>query len=76
VPLRLSHCRFLAVFIRRIKQAIAFLRPIRYAKRVRCPVLLVMAKRDEVIPPWSVKKEHARLSNAQLVELNSGHFDP
>jgi hypothetical protein len=35
-----------------------------------------MAKRDEVIPPWSVKKEHARLSNAQLAELNSGHFDP
>jgi hypothetical protein len=35
-----------------------------------------MAKRDEVIPPWSVKKEHARLSNAQLVALNSGHFDP
>ena len=54
----------------------SFYRPIRYAKRVRCPVLLVMAKRDEVIPPWSVKREHARLSNAQLVALNGGHFDP
>jgi pimeloyl-ACP methyl ester carboxylesterase len=54
----------------------SFYRPIKYAKRVRCPVLLVMAKHDEVIPPWSVKKEHARLSNAQLVALSSGHFDP
>jgi pimeloyl-ACP methyl ester carboxylesterase len=54
----------------------SFYRPIRYAKRVRCPVLLVMAKRDEIIPPWSVKQEHARLSNAQLVALNSGYFDP
>jgi hypothetical protein len=35
-----------------------------------------MAKRDEVIPPWSVRKEHARISNAQLVALSSGHFDP
>jgi pimeloyl-ACP methyl ester carboxylesterase len=53
----------------------SFYRPIRYAKRVRCPVLLMMAERDEIIPPWSVKKEHARLSKAQLVALNGGHFD-
>jgi len=53
----------------------SFYRPIRHAQRVRCPVLLVMAKRDEVIPQWSVKKEQARLSNAQLVALNSGHFE-
>ena len=54
----------------------SFYRPIRHAQRVRCPVLLVMAARDEVIPSWSVKKEQARLPNAQLVVLNSGHFDP
>ena len=54
----------------------SFYRPIRHAPRVRCPVLLVMARRDEVIPSWSVKKEQARLPNAQLVALNSKHFDP
>jgi pimeloyl-ACP methyl ester carboxylesterase len=54
----------------------SFYRPIRCAKRVRCPVLLVMAKRDELIPPWTVQKERARLSDAQLIALNSGHFDP
>jgi uncharacterized protein len=54
----------------------SFYRPIRHAKRVRCPVQLVMGERDKVIPPWSVRKEHARLSNAQLVALNNGHFDP
>ena len=35
-----------------------------------------MAKRDEIIPPWTVQKERSRLSNAQLVALDSGHFDP
>jgi pimeloyl-ACP methyl ester carboxylesterase len=54
----------------------SFYRPIRYAKRVRCPVLLVMAKRDELIPSWTVQKERSRLSNAQLVAFNIGHFDP
>jgi len=54
----------------------SFYRPVRYAKRVRCPVLLMMAKRDELIPPWTVQKEQARLPYAQLVALNSGHFGP
>jgi uncharacterized protein len=53
-----------------------FYRPTRHASRVRCPVLLVMAERDEVIPSWSVKKELARLPNAQLAALNCTHFDP
>jgi pimeloyl-ACP methyl ester carboxylesterase len=53
----------------------SFYRPIRHAQCVRCPVLLVTGKRDEVIPQWSVKKEQARLPNAQLVALSSGHFD-
>ena len=51
-------------------------RPTSHAARVRCPVLLVMAKRDEVIPPSSVKKEQARLPDGQLVALNCSHFDP
>jgi pimeloyl-ACP methyl ester carboxylesterase len=51
-------------------------RPTRHAPRVRCPVLLVMAKHDEVIPSWSVQKESARLPDGQLVTLNCSHFDP
>lgn len=54
----------------------SFYRPIRYASRVRCPVLLVMAQRDEIIPPWSVKKEFARLPNARLLGFNGTDFDP
>jgi len=54
----------------------SFYRPTRHASRVRCPVLLVMAKRDQVIPSSSVRKEHARLSDGQLVALNCSHFDP
>ncbi len=37
---------------------------------------LVMAELDEIIPAWSVKKELARLPNAQLLRLNCTHFDP
>jgi uncharacterized protein len=54
----------------------SFYRRIRHASRVRCPVLLVMAKRDQVIPPSSVKKEQTRLPDGQLVALNCSHFDP
>jgi pimeloyl-ACP methyl ester carboxylesterase len=53
-----------------------FYRPTRHAVRVRCPVLLVMAERDQVIASWSVQKEFARLPNAQLLALNCSHFDP
>jgi uncharacterized protein len=53
----------------------SFYRPTRHAPRVRCPVLLVMAKHDEVIPSWSVQKELARLPDGQLVTLNCSHFD-
>jgi uncharacterized protein len=54
----------------------SFYRPIRHARRVRCPVLLVMAKHDEVISSRSVRKEFARLPDGQLVALNCSHFDP
>lgn len=56
--------------------ATAFYRPIRHARRVRCPVLIVMATRDELIPSWSVKNEAARLRDAELVVFDGGHFDP
>jgi pimeloyl-ACP methyl ester carboxylesterase len=53
-----------------------FYRPTRHASRVRCPALLVMAERDEVIPSWSVKRELDRLPHAKLATLNCSHFDP
>jgi pimeloyl-ACP methyl ester carboxylesterase len=54
----------------------SFYRPTRHASRVRCPVLLVMANHDEVMPSWSVQKELARPPDGQLVTLNCSHFDP
>jgi uncharacterized protein len=55
--------------------ATSFYRPIRHAARVRCPVLLVVARRDEVIPSWTVKRAAARLPNAKVIALNGSHFD-
>jgi uncharacterized protein len=50
-------------------------RPTSHATRVRCPALLVMAERDQVISSRSVKRELKRLHNAQLLALNCTHFD-
>jgi pimeloyl-ACP methyl ester carboxylesterase len=53
----------------------SFYRPTRHAPRVQCPVLSVMAKRDEVIPSWSIRKEVARLPHAKVLVLDGSHFD-
>ena len=45
----------------------SFYRPTRHAPRVRGPVLLVMAKRDEVIAPSSVKKSKPDYQTANLL---------
>jgi pimeloyl-ACP methyl ester carboxylesterase len=59
----------------RILLTVTMYRPIRYAKRVSCPLLLIAAKKDSLIPVSAVRKTAARAPKAQLVELDIGHFD-
>jgi uncharacterized protein len=51
-------------------------RPIRHARQVRCPVLVVMAEHDEEVPPKSTRKQMSRLPDVQLITLDCGHFGP
>lgn len=50
-------------------------RPIIYARRITCPVLLMYAENDSLIPARSVKKTGARIPNAEVIGLPVGHFD-
>ncbi len=59
----------------RILLTVTMYRPIRYAKQVSCPLLLVAAKKDSLIPVAAVRKTAARAPKAELVELDIGHFD-
>jgi len=54
---------------------VMFYRPITSTKKVKCPVLVIMAKNDSIISPKAVKKAASRMRNARLVQLPSGHFD-
>jgi fermentation-respiration switch protein FrsA (DUF1100 family) len=51
-------------------------RPIKWASRVTCPLLLLMAEQDNLIPPESVVKTASLAPKAELIRLNAGHFDP
>ncbi len=59
----------------RILLTVTMYRPIRHAKRVSCPILLVAAKKDSLIPVAAVKKAAARAPKGELTELDIGHFE-
>jgi dienelactone hydrolase len=50
-------------------------RPIMYAGKIRCPVLLMYAKNDYLIPAKSVEKMGARIPSAEVVGLPVKHFE-
>lgn len=54
---------------------LALYRPIGYAGRIRCPVLMVCAENDSLIPAAAVRKTAGRIKRAKLVSLPMGHFD-
>jgi pimeloyl-ACP methyl ester carboxylesterase len=55
---------------------IALNRPVTTAPRVRCPLLVVVAERDNVANPSAVRKVAATSGGpVEVVELPSGHFD-
>ncbi|MGS0764617.1 alpha/beta hydrolase [Syntrophomonas curvata] len=52
-----------------------FYRPITRAAGVKCPVLLIMAEQDSLIPRRKVEQTASRLSSAELLRLTGGHFE-
>jgi len=59
----------------RILLTVTMYRPVRHARRVSCPLLLVAAKKDSLIPVSAVRKTADRAPRAELMELDIGHFE-
>ena len=53
----------------------ALYRPIRRTRRIRCPLLMIIASKDTITPPAPQRKAAAQ-AGATLVELPCRHFDP
>lgn len=53
-----------------------FYRPIRHAKEVACPALVIGAETDTLFPPAGPKKMADKMKNAKYISLPMNHFDP
>lgn len=60
----------------RVAFTFPFYRPIRKARAVRVPTLIVAATQDSLIPIESIRKTAARIPQCKLVELDCPHFAP
>ncbi|MFQ5652725.1 MAG: alpha/beta hydrolase [bacterium] len=58
----------------RIAFTMSLYSPMSYAKRVKCPALVVMAEQDSLIDAKAVAKTTGRMSRATLLALPGGHF--
>ncbi|MGE0608492.1 MAG: alpha/beta hydrolase [Pirellulales bacterium] len=52
-----------------------FYRATKSAQRVRCPALVVLAEKDQLIPPDVVRKAAAKMDSAEVVGLPLDHFE-
>lgn len=59
----------------RIGLALPLYRPSRYAIRIKCPVLIVAAEKDSLIPLSSVARTAKRIRDCKFIRLPVGHFD-
>jgi uncharacterized protein len=59
----------------RIMLQVPFYRPIRRARRLACPALVICARRDSLIPASAVEKAAARMPRGEFAGLDCGHFD-
>jgi len=50
--------------------------PIRHAKRVRAPTLMMLAEKDSLCPPAASRRAAWRIPDCRLEEFPIGHFDP
>lgn len=56
--------------------ALPFYRPIRRAKQIKCPVLIIGATADNLIPIDSVEEAAGRIPRCRFIKLAIEHFDP
>jgi dienelactone hydrolase len=54
----------------------AFYRPVRYAARIRCPLLVVVCDGDQSTPADAALKAAARVPDAEVVHLPGSHYAP
>jgi dienelactone hydrolase len=59
----------------RVLLTMGLYRPIRFASKIECPVLMVLAEDDLYIPAAAVVKGSERIPHADLVRRPGGHFD-
>lgn len=59
----------------RILLMVPFYRPVRYARRITAPVLLMYAKHDSLIPARAVERTGRKIRDAEVVGLPVGHFE-
>jgi pimeloyl-ACP methyl ester carboxylesterase len=59
----------------RIGLMISAYRPIMYASKIPCPVLIMYAKYDLLIPWKSIARAGSKIKNAEVIELPVGHFE-
>lgn len=60
----------------RLGLVIGAYRPIRFAHRVACPCLMVLAEKESLISPEATEKTAARMPDCTLLKLPCGHFEP
>lgn len=58
----------------RVALILPFYRPIGSARRVRVPVLMLLAEGDNIVSPRSAQRAAARMADAQVVWLPGDHF--
>lgn len=59
----------------RILLTLPVYRPMSYAAKITCPVLLIYAEKDSLISPDAVLKTASKIKNVEIVGLPVGHFD-
>jgi dienelactone hydrolase len=59
----------------RIVFTLPFYRPVKSAAKITCPVMIICAEKDTLIPVQAVKKTAGLIRNAKLVSLPVGHFE-
>ncbi len=55
---------------------LSFYRPIRYAKKISCPALVIGAEKDTLFPPDGPRKAAERMKQATYISLPMTHFEP
>ncbi len=55
---------------------LTFYRPVRYAKKIACPALVIGAEKDSLFPPDGPRKAASKMKRATYISLPMTHFEP